>query len=575
MATHVLLRLLCVPASFDTSQPTACDESIIARAGRLSEQETQHCIAQVSYLEVLHFVSVAFLRRITCDRTHGVGPLVSWCIAIAEPSVDAGLLVLGSLQVACLRLSAKGPRLLSNTSSGSIDIWVVGLDGHLHQLRASPSSSVELVHGHVAELIRVPSQQFCFCQNGRLCQLDLLLSEIGHGAVLRVRAFPLRGGVARDLESLKTFLATLLISHGVPQDVLPKRIQTIVDKVPVSSLRHVASNENPWNTLKSICNDHMVRILQPEELKAYSEMRKLQKQSSSLLPRGLARGCEGGHQSGKSSASSRAPLPAVHATEVDPKTMHVDVQHFRVPDGGGLLRRDSDKFPSDGPGLYVMQLDHIMPYLPPRPIHLDATVVFVLGRLAPGAGKFIELPACDAHGRPILVPGTIVQFGGVAAEFVASCPSVDFEPVPATPVEIKIVRDLVSDEWELVAVDPMSFAAQAIPALKADGVISHSRALHFYSELRKKCRSRDAQHFHGYFLILDAALEAALRDSGTKGVFLCPRSPDKTRDHRFRVIPCVGSLEVIKAKAHGCERALGLTQLQSGILAWGPVGACC
>ena len=502
-----------------------------------------------------------------------LGPLVCWGIVLAEllllllpclTAVELGLLVLWIVQASCLRLYARERQLRSQPAPCPIHMWIVGFKGQLHQLRAPSHSTVECVREHVAELTGMPPETFCVFHNGSLCSLDMLLRELGHEAVLRVRAFPLRGGAARDVESLKTFLATLLISHGVPQDALPKRVQAILDKVPVSALRQVASSENPWNALKSICNDHMIRILQPDELQAYSEMRKLQKHGSSLLPKGLGKGSVVERRSSKPSSSSRLPLPAVHASDIDAKSVHVDVQHFHVPDGGGLVRRDSHKFPSDGPGLYVMQLDHIMPYLPPRPIHLDATVVFVIGRLAPGVGKFIELPACDEHGRPILVPGTVVQFGSVVAEFAASCPSVEFDPVPATPVEVKIVRDLVSDEWELVAVDPLSFAAQAIPALKADGVISHSWARHFYNELRKKCRPLDANHFHGYILVLDSSLDAALRDSGTKGVFLCPRSPEKTRDHRFRVIPCVGPLEVTKAKAHGCERALGLTKLQSG-----------
>ena len=95
---------------------------------------------------------------------------------------------------------------------------------------------------------------------------------------------------------------------------------------------------------------------------------------------------------------------------------------------------------------YVMLFDSIMPYLPPRPFHLDATVVLVTGRMAPAIGKFVELPASEEDVQPILVPGTVVQFGSVVADFVASCPSVNFNPIPATPVELKIVRVLVANE---------------------------------------------------------------------------------------------------------------------------------
>ena len=132
----------------------------------------------------------------------------------------------------------------------------------------------------------------------------------------------------------------------------------------------------------------MIRILLPEELHAHSEMRRLQKQSDSLLPKGRGKG-KGSVKTGASRSSSRAPLPAVLTSNSDPRSVHVDVQHFRVPDAGALVRRDPLKFPSDGPGLYIMLLEQIMPYLPPRALHLDATVVFVLGRLAPGLGKFV------------------------------------------------------------------------------------------------------------------------------------------------------------------------------------------
>ena len=375
-----------------------------------------------------------------------VGPLVCWSFVLAEllplalsgiTRLEAGLLTLLALQVACLRFNAATVESRSVFVPCSSHIWVVNLNGRWCQLHMSYLRTLGHVYEHVADETGVPSCWLRVYLNGRLCPQHMLMSEIGPGAVLRVRAYPLKGEVARDMESFRTFLATLLIARGVPQDVLAKRIQITLDKVPLTAIRQVTSSENPWGSLKSVCNEYMIRILQPDELKAYSDMRELQKQSNSLLPKGPARSGEVGPGSGKVRAISRPSLPAVHATDVDPRAVHVDVQHFRVPDGGGLVRRDSLKFPSDGPGLCVMQLDHIMPYLPPRPIHLDATIVFVISRLAPGVGKFIELPACDEHGRPILVPGTIVQFGSVVAEFVASCPSVDFEPVPATPVEIK------------------------------------------------------------------------------------------------------------------------------------------
>ena len=102
-----------------------------------------------------------------------------------------------------------------------------------------------------------------------MCTNAQLLSDIGCGAVLRMRTFPLQGGVGRDVESLKTFLATLLISHGVPQDVLQHRIGTSLDKVSLFTLRQATSSDNPWASLK------IALILQPEELKAYSDGRKL------------------------------------------------------------------------------------------------------------------------------------------------------------------------------------------------------------------------------------------------------------------------------------------------------------
>ena len=117
----------------------------------------------------------------------------------------------------------------------------------------------------------------------------------------------------------------------------------------------------------------------------------------------------------------------------------------------------------------------------------------------------------DAHNNPILVPGTVVQFGGVDATFAVQCPSVDFRPTPSTPVEVKIVRSLVNDEWSQVIVDPFSFAAQAITALKSENVLSHSWAQHFYDEQRKRCRPIGASHFHGYILVLDTFLFAALK----------------------------------------------------------------
>ena len=115
-----------------------------------------------------------------------------------------------------------------------------------------------------------------------------------------------------------------------------------------------------------------------------------------LLPKGNGRGS---HARLSSATSARSNLPTVHVTDINPKLVHVDVQHFRVPEGGGLVRRDSLKFPFDGPGLYVMLLDNIMPYLPPRPLHLDATVVFVTGHMAPGIDALSRDSLCPCDLR--------------------------------------------------------------------------------------------------------------------------------------------------------------------------------
>ena len=120
------------------------------------------------------------------------------------------------------------------------------------------------------------------------------------------------------------------------------------------------------------------------------------------------------------------------------------------------------------------------------------------------------------------------------------------------------------DCWSDVVVDPLSFAARAIPALKGEDVISHSWSKFFYNDLRKRATAQEASYYHGYLLVVDSILDQALRDSGTQGVFLSPRSHEKTRDPRYRVIPCAGPFEQVKARALGCENALGLAQLQSG-----------
>ena len=115
-----------------------------------------------------------------------------------------------------------------------------------------------------------------------------------------------------------------------------------------------------------------------------------------------------------------------------------------------------------------------------------------------------------------MMPKTIpfwcpVPLSSLAATFAVQCPSVDFRPTPSTPVEVKIVRSLVNDEWSQVIVDPFSFAAQAITALKSENVLSHSWAQHFYDEQRKQCRPIGASHFHGYISVLDTFLDAALQ----------------------------------------------------------------
>ena len=383
---------------------------------------------------------------------------------------------------------------------------------------------------------------------------DTIQCRFFTNSVLRFRAFPLLGGGQKDGDAaVKEGVAKLLLEHGVPADAIASRSKQVVDAIGLDLLRGILKSTNPWQDLKDKASEHKVRLVHVQELRVHQQSKKTQPAESNNRQKRTREPRKGG-----------APISLI-----DPSVVVVKPDLFNLENRSSLVARQASRFPNDGPGLYVMGWSQLQAFMPPSPLSVDAMLVVCVTQFEHRYTDRVhhcDLPA--VHGEtPIILRASVVNFGEVKYDLKLQCAQTHLDMPATTCIEIKLLKEHTDVLWQNIAMDPMSVVTKAIRALRPQGSILRSWSKAFFAPDRKRIPPSDpgASYFLAYAQVLDSVLDDSLRDSGTNGVFLCPRSPERTKDHRFRVLQIQAkTLAEARGVSLKLEQALGVVITAQG-----------
>jgi hypothetical protein len=359
------------------------------------------------------------------------------------------------------------------------------------------------------------------------------INETAEDEVLSFRICPLLGGMKVDV---KTRITNMLVARGVPKEKVDDRVKDLISKVPIEKFKNNLPDDAFWVQVKTCASEAKFRLISLDELKAFQNANRKGKD--------------------KPAASSKDVEKKAEPFLADANKMVIDASHFSA-DGKDVSLLETTRFGPDQTGVCVVNPEDAKMWINQGVKSCDPLALFVVGKGSQNFGEVFSVPAHTTNGLPVIVQGSLVQFGDVPIQFNLKIPSVVVEQVASTTIEFVICRDQVAN-WADVAV-PLHYIGVHIPELRGSNLLATWSIKAW--EKQKPVHHTSADHWHGFFRIADAMLYAVLTRSGNARIFLNPKTPDRRHDPRFVTISLPsGKLTDVLARADSCPKAVGVAK---------------
>ena len=353
-------------------------------------------------------------------------------------------------------------------------------------------------------------------------------------------------------QSVASELADVLIQHGVPADLAPDRAMQGIRKLGPDAVSKALSGPKPWATLKEIASRPNVSMqwVKADELKAQIDARaasKFKVQPSQKKHKSQPR------------RGREDPKPLV----VDPRMLTLMPSTFEA-NGRAVAQIAFDEVKTQGTGIAFASAADLAPYLR-QGVCISEHALGVLCTSPVPSEQCNGLSSIDLRypalysgtGEPILLSGSLLQLGRVkVTRSVDTSFSVD--SVKTQTLRISVFKDAWPACWVDFARQPFRCVLHEVPGLQlcreqgcgptcikyhcpVDEELDHlvldlwARAWH---SAEGRFVKADVAYFWSALLRIPASASHALqRLSGTKGVFLEPRSASgKEADKDFQVV---------------------------------------
>lgn len=373
---------------------------------------------------------------------------------------------------------------------------------------------------------------------------------------LRHRMFPLRGGV-KPLVAVEAALSDLLHSHGVPQEQLKQRVDSLVNTLGVELCTKCITSKTPWSSLKSEASARSIRLVLPLE----REHQNAAKQTLPVDP------LQVDDPWSKASSRQKGKMRKQQLSDLTPATVRVDGTFFHA-EGETVPLVPLDTVMRGTPGLAVLQeLEGRLPTLLSKSRSSGPAALLVLGATADDLGA--KNNRCSAviapawvKGHASALRGVLVQVGDV--EIQATTKEVDAPSDSGNPTSVFMLH-VYKDEtehWDALRNGPSAFLRR-IGFSKAQ-LVAQVWASAFYAGPRKTSPDK-AQYFHCFLRLPEVAAQEFLELSGTQGLYNVPRSADRTRDTKYKLVMVPGAtLPEARNQLDKLDRPFGLVRTGRG-----------
>eukprot|EP00435_Cladocopium_sp_Y103_P051551 s1144_g16.t1 len=306
----------------------------------------------------------------------------------------------------------------------------------------------------------------------------------------------------------------LLKEHGVPIDKLQERSSLVLRQIGVSAVQGVFQAPRPWQALKALANAQkpMLRLITHEELQA-------------IIASKTKTGHPVGSKHNKKKAGTGTPV------QVSPAEIQLPTGIFCQANGEPLAQIQDRQFGSNAKGMVLISEAEYRPFQTQGCMSDQGLGFLVLSPFSQELatqGQIIRFPVQSLlTGEPILMSAVLIQKGRLEVRRSTPTKPQAIEQVDTQTVKMLLFRDQVPLSWDTVCQQPVRVDQPVLDVWQRD----------FVNLFFRKSKPQDAAMFVVHMRLAKDAFLHCFKLSGTKGVFVEPRSPDgKSQDPQFQTV---------------------------------------
>ena len=338
-------------------------------------------------------------------------------------------------------------------------------------------------------------------------------------------------------------LGTILREHGVFDDRLQDRVNTVLDSLGSTAVHNAILSTRPWAAIKQMANQQKPRL----QLVLQDEFDKIRHdRAANAKPIG-----------DKSLKTSKRPARVIPQITITPQDIVLPHGVFKQKDGELLAQLSLKEVSPQAAGVVLGTEDELTPYML-RPTISSRGLALLIVNPSEGCvathGETIRVPvACLSTQEPLIISAVIVQKGQI--EVLRNRPESPMKVLeaPNAVVKILIYRDEAGSDWQDVVKAPIRWLLEQFPMLQAcmkepcqcakthrvetQEVILDLWGRNFVNLKFQKAPGETADIFACHMRIVQQAFDRLLSQSGHSGVYFETRSVDGKRDDgRFQTI---------------------------------------
>ena len=399
--------------------------------------------------------------------------------------------------------------------------------------------------------------------NGRSCELHKRLGQVNDSLILRILQFDGRGGGPNP--QLKQGLQSLLVEHGVPHSESASRANLIWESLGAAKVAAVFATKEPWITLKQEATVKGIQLVTIAE--RYISDSKTSDDAWAVWNRRGGNKDEKGKGKGKGKGPARTRNGKL--TKELLEDTQIDLSFFTDKNGATPQLIGLEALQQGASGICVVtaqEIQHQLDSILKNNLSIEPAALVIIGEsdVPLSVGNRCIHKAIPAHisGKPVALSVRILSVSDEAFSMPESKVVAGDQTETSTVVMVQVWKDETrSEAFQVLEKGFVAF-------LKEQGFeqAKHISQVWSSSFFRQKNRVQSAEATYCVVRVSDKNLRAVLRLSGSAGIYLVPKGPDRSKDDRFRVIPVAGAVIVESAKLRlEIKHHIGLAKLKDGL----------